>query len=171
MSRHFVEEYELLVQGLLASLPHDAAMAEAVGGGDFDGIGRREADFLEECGLREFDAILDLGCGSGRLAKQLGMRFPRLGYTGTDVVQALLDRAATLSPAGFRFLRHTDLSLPAPDGSLDFVTAFSVFTHLRPEESYVYLRDAKRALKAGGKVVFSFLECPRHWYAFEAAIE
>ena len=76
------------------------------------------------------------------------MRFPRLGYTGTDVAQALLDHAAPLSPAGFRFLRHTDLSLPAPDGSVDFVVAFSVFTHLRPEESYVYLRDEATLARA-----------------------
>jgi hypothetical protein len=35
---------------------------------------------------------------------------------------------------------------------------WSVFTHLSLEECYLYLQDTFRALKPGGKTVFSFLE-------------
>ena len=38
------------------------------------------------------------------------------------------------------------------------ILAFSVFTHLLHEESFIYLEDFKRVLKPGGSVVFSFLE-------------
>ncbi len=43
-----------------------------------------------------------------------------------------------------------------------------MFTHLRHEESFIYLQEAKRALKPGGLVIFSFLDFtePAHWEIF-----
>lgn len=35
---------------------------------------------------------------------------------------------------------------------------WSVFTHLTIEECYLYMEDTFRALKPGGKLIFSFLE-------------
>lgn len=49
-------------------------------------------------------------------------------------------------------------AIVAPDASLDMVFHWSVFTHLYPGESYLYTADAFRALKPGGKMIFSFLE-------------
>jgi SAM-dependent methyltransferase len=48
-----------------------------------------------------------------------------------------------------------------------------VFTHLLHEETFNYLREAKRVLKPNGKIVFSFLEfyIPSHWNVFEYDIE
>jgi SAM-dependent methyltransferase len=48
------------------------------------------------------------------------------------------------------------------------VCAFSVFTHLLHEQSFLYLQEAKRVLKPGGKAVFSFLEFHiySHWDVF-----
>lgn len=53
------------------------------------------------------------------------------------------------------------------------ICAFSVFTHLHHEESFLYLRDARRALKPGGKFIFSFLEfaAESHWSVFEGTAE
>ncbi|MGC4106893.1 MAG: hypothetical protein QM753_11150 [Thermomicrobiales bacterium] len=53
------------------------------------------------------------------------------------------------------------------------MSAFSVFTHLLPEETYLYLQDAHRALRPGGLVIMSFLEfaCPGHWEVFQATVE
>jgi SAM-dependent methyltransferase len=40
------------------------------------------------------------------------------------------------------------------------------------DESYRYLEDAKRALKPGGKIIFSFLEfaIPSHWFIFQGVL-
>ncbi len=45
-------------------------------------------------------------------------------------------------------------------------------THLLHEQSYWYLEEARRVLKPGGTIIFSFLEFkePYHWKAFEETI-
>jgi hypothetical protein len=52
------------------------------------------------------------------------------------------------------------------------VCLFSVLTHLLHEQSYWYLDESKRALKPGGKIVFSFLEFGEvaHWPVFESTV-
>jgi SAM-dependent methyltransferase len=167
--KHFVHDYQTFVRHLIATHPIDDAMSMAVGGA-YDTIGGIEVAILRACGLRETHALIDLGCGSGRLAKHIGKTFPRLNYVGIDVVPELLAYAARQSPQHFRFIEHHDVGFPAPDESADFIAAFSVFTHLFHEESYIYLQDAKRVLRPGGAVVFSFLETGSNWQIFEGMI-
>lgn len=163
---HFVRDYERLVDQLVRNYPIDEAMSMAVGG-RFESIGAIERDVLNYLGLKDGMSLMDLGCGSGRLASALSKRY-KLDYTGADIVQALLDYAKTKSDPAYAFLLHRDLSIPLPDGSQDFFTAFSVFTHLLHNESYIYLEEAKRILKPNGLAVFSFLEfaAPTHWATF-----
>jgi len=130
------------------------------------------ADILAGLGVRGDMSLIDLGCGSGRLAKYLGQQFPRLSYVGIDVVQALLDYAQQQCPTHFRFIRHQEVNIPLESGSADFLVAFSVFTHLLHEETYLYMSEAKRVLVPGGKLIFSFLEFAAytHWEVFEKTI-
>jgi hypothetical protein len=51
-------------------------------GGDFDRIGEREAQIMLAAGSNEEHSLVEIGCGSGRLAKQLGRQFPALRYDG-----------------------------------------------------------------------------------------
>lgn len=168
---HFVEDYEQHVAAMKTQFPLDEAMANSVGG-DFYGVGENEAEILRWAGLRDGMTIFDLGCGCGRLSWGLGQKF-KIEFTGTDVVQDLLDYAAIKSPPNYRFILHKELSIPMPDQSCDFVTAFSVFTHLLPSESFLYMREARRVLKPSGKLVFSFLEVanPGHWGPFMDEVE
>jgi SAM-dependent methyltransferase len=101
-------------------------------------------------------------------------RYPGLRYVGTDVVPQLLDYARRkVGRPDFRFEMVDAIQLPVPDAEADFVAFFSVFTHLLHEESYVYLQEAYRALRPGGKVVFSFLEFRLQgaWPVFEANLD
>jgi ubiquinone/menaquinone biosynthesis C-methylase UbiE len=97
----------------------------------------------------------------------------RVDYLGIDIVQALLDYAATKAPRTYRFLLNRTLRIPAPDASADMVCAFSVFTHLLHTESYIYMQDIFRVLRPGGRLVFSFLEFadPEHWLVFSGTVE
>lgn len=168
---HFVEDYEKHVAALLASHPLDEAMSLAVGGG-YEAIGRTEAALLKRAGLRNGMSVVDIGCGSGRLASILGEATPKVHYIGLDIVQSLLDYAATRTPKHFRFVLNRALSLPVGDASADIICAFSVFTHLLHQETYLYMEDARRALRPNGCLVFSFLEFaePLHWAVFERTV-
>jgi ubiquinone/menaquinone biosynthesis C-methylase UbiE len=169
---HFVEDYERLLDDFLARYPIDEAMARAVGGA-YEPIGQIEIDVLKRVGLRDGMTMLDMGCGSGRLAHALGKSGLRVDYTGVDIVQRMLDYAATKSPPQFRFLLNRALSVPAKTASLDLVSAFSLFTHLLHHETYIYLQDIHRVLKPGGRLVFSFLEfaAENQWPTFLNTVE
>jgi ubiquinone/menaquinone biosynthesis C-methylase UbiE len=169
---HYVRDYRHLAAWLLANRPtRDEAMEEVVGG-SYAEIGAIERAILRDLGLATGHVVVDVGCGTGRLSSALGAEFgDRIEFLGTDVVPEFLDYARTKSPPSYRFELHTDLSVPVPDGSADFISAFSVFTHLFHAESFIYLEGMKRALRPGGRIVFSFLECARHWLIFENCLQ
>jgi SAM-dependent methyltransferase len=166
---HYVADYEAFVSDLIRHFSMDEAMSHAVGG-DYLGTGKKERAILEYVGLRDGMKIVDIGCGSGRLSSVISDM--RIDYLGIDVVDDLLAYAAKKSSPKFAFVRHTELTVPVADETVDIACAFSVFTHLRHEESYLYAKDVLRALKPGGVFVFSLLEFgePHHWPVFEQTV-
>jgi SAM-dependent methyltransferase len=165
----YLQNYPALVEHLLKHHPEDQAMAMAVGG-QYERFGVLEHALLRQCGMTPDSIVVDVGCGSGRLAFQL-RRYPKLRYLGTDVVPALLAYAKKrVARPDFAFRHVTSLHVPAKPATADFAVFFSVFTHLLHEESYVYLQEAHRVLKPGGKVIFSFLEfaVEHNWPVFRA---
>lgn len=167
---HFVRDYRRMVRLLLARYPRDEAMSLAVGG-DYEVMGRFQAAAMIDAGLADGMALLDLGCGSGRLASALSRRV-QIEYLGLDIIPELLNYARSQCPPDYRFLLNRHLSLPVKDEYFDFVSAFSLFTHLLHEETFIYLTEVLRVLKPGGVVVFSFLEfgAPNHWPSFATTV-
>jgi SAM-dependent methyltransferase len=53
--------------------------------------------------------------------------------------------------------RQADEEFELPDGSLDMICAFSVFTHMEREDTYRYLQALHRLLKPPGRLVASVL--------------
>ena len=160
-----------MVKYLASIHPWDTAMSLAMGG-DYEAVGTIEAQLLKRFDLKTGDFLIDVGCGSGRLASALAPFFDG-NYLGVDVVPEMLEYAASrVNRKDWHFVLGEGLTVPAGDGVADMVCFFSVFTHLFHQESYVYLRDAFRVLKPGGKVVFSFEEFaqPRHWRTFAELI-
>lgn len=169
---HFVEDYEALVAKLIQDHPLDEAMSLAVGGW-FREFGQIERAMLQYAGLRDGMTLVDLGCGSGRLAHVLGEDM-HLDYVGIDIVADLLAYAREKCPRNYKFILHRELSIPLPTHSADMVCAFSLFTHLLHEETYIYLEEAARVLKPGGTLVFSFLEfeaeSEQQWQVFQRTV-
>ncbi|NKB43303.1 MAG: methyltransferase domain-containing protein [Alphaproteobacteria bacterium] len=168
---HFVRDYARYVHELMAIHPLDKAMEIAVGG-RYEEIGVIEKNVLRHVGLSDGMSLVDLGCGSGRLAHSLSQEM-QIDYCGIDVVEALLDYARTKAPTHYRFLANWALTLPLEKASADIICAFSLLTHLHHAESYLYLEEMHRVLKPTGRVVFSFLEFaePNHWPAFEGTVK
>ncbi len=168
MKSHFLTTYQDHVKQALSRFSHADAMEHAVGG-NFKPLGVLQRNLLLQYGLTSQSSIVDIGCGSGRLAYAL-RDISDLEYLGVDVVDDLLQYARKLvKRPDWKFVKSTNLTLPASDSSKDLACAFSVFTHLLHEETYVYLKEARRVLKPGGKLVFSFLDftVPAHWTVFE----
>lgn len=141
-------------------------------GGQFEAIGTLEREMLRFYGLEPDHFLVDVGCGSGRLAIPLS-RDHSGGYLGTDLVEELLAFARKeCGRPDWRFEEVSRLEIPAEASSADMVCFFSVLTHLLHEHSYIYLEEAKRVLKPGGRIVFSFLEysMPEHRSIFDLSL-
>jgi len=172
INERFRDTYIKSTSTLLEHFNRDKAMSKAVGG-DFEAVGILMFELLRSLGLEKEHTVIDVGCGSGRLACQLA---PYLSgdYFGIDVVPELLHQAKSFCRRkNWRFEIAPGLSIPTNDNCADFVCFFSVFTHLQHEESYRYLLDAKRVVKESGKIVFSFLDftVDSHWWIFDEALK
>jgi ubiquinone/menaquinone biosynthesis C-methylase UbiE len=158
------ESYRRYTEGLLAGRDDDElaeAMAVAIGASsveEFHRSGQLELDLLVQSGLRPEHHLVDVGCGSGRLTSKLAAAGHAGLYLGTELTPDLLEFARRGAPRpDWRFELVDGLEIPADDESVDMVCFFSVLTHLRHEESFLYLEEARRVLVPGGRVVFSFL--------------
>jgi len=169
---NFLKSYHKLTKRLLQTHTRERAMSLAVGG-EFEAIGLLEYYLLTQNGLKKNDVVIDVGCGSGRLAFQLSRHNFEGDYIGIDIVPDLFENAMNLCKRpDWKFYKAPGLIIPEPDESADFVCFFSVFTHLLHEETFLYLKDTKRVLKPNGKIIFSFLEfsIPSHWGIFETSL-
>lgn len=147
---------------------YDEIMEMAIGG-YFEIIGLLERELLIQNGLKPEHYLVDVGCGSGRLAKPLS-NYLTGSYLGIDLVPELITYAQDLvGRPDWRFEVAQGLVIPEEDGQVDIVCFFSVLTHLRHEASYLYLQEAARVLKPDGKIIFSFLEFynPDNWEIFQ----
>jgi SAM-dependent methyltransferase len=106
---------------------------------------------LEKNGLllEEFDAILDFGCGVGRVMRHLhNIKGPSL--FGTDYNPDLIGWCKTnLKFADFQTNPLVGL-LDYKDQSFDFIYALSVFTHLSEPHQDFWIKELSRVLKSGG---------------------
>jgi cyclopropane fatty-acyl-phospholipid synthase-like methyltransferase len=121
-------------------------------------------------GLTTDSRVLDWGCGAGRLAIGIRESIGRVqDYHGIDVQQNLVDWCQeNLAAPGFRFT-HVDVTNERynPDGSpahtletgpqtVDVFYAYSVFSHMNPEDTGAYLRLIAEALSPEGR---AFVTC------------
>jgi SAM-dependent methyltransferase len=131
---------------------------------------RAEADRLvTHCGLTKDSALLDIGCGFGRLAigvvdrvgelaeyrgvdvsaaaiawckRHIGRQHPTFTFTRLDVMNERYNPGGDAITAAFR--------LPLGDGSFDVAYAYSVFSHMELADIVHYLSELRRVLRPGG---------------------
>jgi ubiquinone/menaquinone biosynthesis C-methylase UbiE len=168
----YVSTYKAHLAQLINDHGHEHAM-QLVVGGQYLEQSELESSAVIALGLQPTHTIVDVGCGSGRLA--FGLRNFLTGkFIGTDILHEPLEYARSkCGRSDWDFIHHSQPSIPVPDATADFITFFSVFTHLLDEDVFKFLKDAKRALKPTGKIVFSFLdfECDAHWPLFLKTVE
>jgi SAM-dependent methyltransferase len=140
--------------------------------GDFVATGEEFLSHLVAlCGLSPEDRVLDVGCGSGRLAR------PLAGFLSIDGAYAGLDVSADAIAwctrryrhlPHFRFV-HADVRqerfnpdgaeaavayrFPFEDGAFDVAALVSILIHLSEEETLHYLGQVRRVLAPGGRML------------------
>jgi ubiquinone/menaquinone biosynthesis C-methylase UbiE len=97
-------------------------------------------------------ATLDLGCGEGRLARDLADRGHTV--TGADASPTLIEAARSAHPSG-NYVLADAADLPFPSASFDLVIAYNSLMDVDDLPGAV--REAARVLVPGGRLVLSVL--------------
>ena len=131
--------------------------------------------YINLCGLRPDDRVLDVGSGIGRKTLPLvNYLSERGGYDGLELVKSGVEWCSekyTTRYPNFRFHLidvHNDLynptgkykpeeyQFPFADEQFTFVVLNSVFTHMRQQEVEHYLSEIARVLEPRGRCLISF---------------
>jgi ubiquinone/menaquinone biosynthesis C-methylase UbiE len=94
-------------------------------------------------------AILDIGCGSGRLLRAAHRRWPDARLVGVDPSSGMIEAGRRLTPAELH--NGGAESLPVRDASIDVVFSTIAFHHWADPAKG--LREVARVLRPGGHFV------------------
>lgn len=131
--------------------------------------------FIALGGLRRHHSVLDVGCGHGRMTKELlAYLSPGARYEAFDVRGNIIEKLQrTYTPRYPRFNFHhanifntsynptgtvaaSEYVFPFEDDAFDFVFLLSVFTHLFPADMERYVSEISRVLKTGSRCLITY---------------
>ena len=102
-------------------------------------------------------AVLDFGCGAGRVLRHMRDLADRVDLRGTDVNPTLVGWCTREIP----FARFATIGFQPPlaygDDSFGAAWAFSVFTHLPEDLQRPWILELRRVLEPGGLLLFTTL--------------
>jgi SAM-dependent methyltransferase len=137
---------------MLSSTSADHVGSYRRGAADFVGIVGRS---LREAGRewRDIESCLEIGCGYGRIVRELRREIPPSAISVCDVI----DEGARFTAAefGVRRVPVGEAMGPAYDGSFDLIYLLSVYTHLPRGMIERNLARVSALLKSNGVLVFS----------------
>jgi ubiquinone/menaquinone biosynthesis C-methylase UbiE len=96
-------------------------------------------------------AILDVGCGTGRLLRLAEGRFPSAELVGVDAAMEMVKQAVAARPAGsaVRFEQATAEELPFPASKFDLVFSTLTLHHWHDQDKG--MAEVARVLAPGGR--------------------
>jgi ubiquinone/menaquinone biosynthesis C-methylase UbiE len=92
-------------------------------------------------------AILDIGCGTGRLLRRMHARWPAAALVGVDPSEGMITRAHQLTSPAI-FYQASAEHLPLGDDSIDLISSTMSFHHWSDQAQGI--QDISRVLHHGG---------------------
>jgi SAM-dependent methyltransferase len=137
--------------------------------------------FADDVRARGGGHVLDLGTGSGQVARFLNDR--GIAISGLDLAPEMVEVARARHP-GVAFVTGDLLALDAADGAYTGLTAFYAIVHLEHAGLARACAEAHRVLAPGGALLLAFhvgedaltpddflgQPCPIHWNFFPMAV-
>jgi SAM-dependent methyltransferase len=106
--------------------------------------------------LEELGALLDWGCGCGRVLRHWS-DLPSTHVVGCDINPSMVEWCNAHLPFAEVVANELTPPLPFEDETFDLVYAFSVMTHLSEDLQHGWIDECRRVLKPGGYFLFSTL--------------
>ena len=122
---------------------------------------------IKKCHFDENPVIMEIGCSSGFLLKDLVETFTEAVVIGADVVKEPLLRLASELP-GVPLIRFDLLTCPLPDKSVDVLIMLNVLEHI--EDDVRALNNALKLLKPGGYLIIEVPSGPHLYDSYDAEL-
>lgn len=106
---------------------------------------------LAELEKEPFDAVLDVGCGTGAVLALLHEKYPDRRYVGLDLTPEMIEVARTKVAPGMEFVVGDAENLPFDEASFDAVLCSNSFHHY--PNLAAFLAGALRVLRPGGRLI------------------
>ena len=105
-------------------------------------------EIIEILKNREFDTLLDAGCGPAPLIALLSDMYPQKHFTGIDLTPAMIEKAKEKNLPNADFVVGDCENLPFDDNSFDVIVCCESFHHYpNPQD---FFNSVHRCLKPGG---------------------
>lgn len=106
--------------------------------------------------LRDGERVLDFGCSSGRVVRNLHATHPGIAAEGCDPREASIAFIREHVPEVRWFVSHERPPLPGvEDARYDLVFAVSVWSHFSEPAALAWFAEMARVVKPGGELLFT----------------
>ena len=102
---------------------------------------------------QEFTSLLDVGCGDGRLTKEIALRFPDRHIAGVDYSKKALAFAKAMHPHGKFY--HVNILHKKLHSKFDLATLIEVLEHIDPRSQDKFIKALSALLTENGTLLLT----------------
>lgn len=131
---------------------------------------------LAELESLAFSTVVDVGCGDGRFAREMALKFPGRSVLGVDYSPRAIALARAMNPdvANLAFLA-ADVAKAPPVTGADVAVLMEVLEHIPPTECARFLAGVSATLRPGGRLLLTVPSSnvpvtPKHFRHFSDAL-